>query len=126
MKETKVTIINTNLNNFNARSIAKNSKGKKASEFLNIPFKIKGFVESKMVVTNTDNGQIDEYHSITFVTTTNECVGTTSQNVIDTFSDYLSDLESDGIELNTVTWEFTQQKSNNGRKYMILSAMIDE
>lgn len=126
MKETKVTIINTNLSNFNARSIAKNSKGKKASEFLQVPFKIKGYVESKMVVTDTENGQVDEYHSITFVTNTNECVGTNSQNVIESFGDYLTDLEMDGIALESVTWEFLQQKSNNGRKYMILSAMIDE
>lgn len=116
MKNMKIKVERTNIEDkFLAYNIAKSSRGVKASKFIDTPFIVKGYVETKNTISDFfDSGEVEEMYCLTLITDDNKMIGTNSPTLISNFFDLLEVMKDCGIKITDRQFIIRQGKGRNG------------
>lgn len=115
MKQMIIKVERTNVEDkFNAYSIAKSSRGVKASEYIDIPFTIQQYVETKNTITDLDSGEINEMNCLTLIVDDGQMIGTNSPTLISNFFDLVEVMNDVGLKITDKQFIIRKGKGKNG------------
>lgn len=115
MKQMKIKVERTNVEDkFNAYSIAKSSRGVKASEYVDIPFTIQQYVETKNTVTDLESGEVNEMNCLTLLVDDGQMIGTNSPTLITNFFDLVEVMNDVGLKITDKQFIIRKGKGKNG------------
>lgn len=118
MKQLKIEIERSSFSDrLHAYALCKKADTIKASDYLNIPFKVKDFVISKNTLLETDSGEVlsDPMQCITILTDEGISIGTNSKPMINMFLEVKDLLDDEGKELNEQQFIISQGTGKNGK-----------
>lgn len=115
MKQMKIMVERTNVEDkFTAYSIAKSSRGVKASEYVDLPFTVEEYVETHNVITDLDSGEVKEMNCLTLITEDGQMIGTNSPTLISNFFDLVELMEDYDLEITDKQFIIRKGKGKNG------------
>lgn len=115
MKQMKIKVERTNIEDkFNAYSIAKSSRGVKASEYSDIPFTIQQYVETKNTINDLDSGEVNEMNCLTLIVDDGQMIGTNSPTLISNFFDLVEVMNDIGLKITDKQFIIRKGKGKNG------------
>ena len=115
MKNMKITVERTNIDDkFIAYATAKSSRGVKASEYVDVPFTVKEYVETHNVITDLDSGEINEMNCLTLIVDDGQMIGTNSPTLISNFFDLVEVMKDVGLKITDRQFIIRKGKGKNG------------
>lgn len=115
MKNMKITVQRTNIDDkFIAYATAKSSRGVKASEYVDLPFTVEEYVETRNAITDLDSGEVNEMNCLTLITEDGQMIGTNSPTLISNFFDLVELMEDYGLKITDKQFIIRKGKGKNG------------
>mgnify|MGYP000032193362 FL=1 len=115
MKKMNMKVINSNLGNLQAYALSKKTETMPAKECIGATFKLKDYVITHNVITDSESGEVvNEMDCLTMSTEDGKYIGTNSQTLISNLLDIISICEDAETSYKEVTLTIAQGKGKNG------------